>query len=217
MGASLFIFDLDGTLVDSREDLTAAVNLMRREFGLEPLSVETVTGFVGDGVRALVERALQDAPRVDRDAALAVQRRHYAAHLADRTRPYPGVCPGLAALRSAGHRLAVATNKPQEMAERVLAALGMSAFFHTVLGGGTLPFLKPHPGVVEEILRRTGASREWSWMVGDHWTDLETARRAGIRSVFFRYGIGQPGEHPPDLSFESFDDFVRHFLKGNAT
>jgi len=211
---SLFIFDLDGTLVDSTEDLTTAVNLMRGEFGLAPLARETVAGFVGDGVHALVERALQDAPSVDRETALAAQRRHYSLHLADHTRPYPGVMKGLAALRSAGHRLAVATNKPQEMADRVLVAMGMSDFFHTVIGGGTLPYLKPHPGVVEEILRRTGMSRERAWMVGDHWTDLETARQAGIRSVFLRYGIGRPGEHPPDLVFDTFDEFVRHVLKG---
>lgn len=213
MGASLFIFDLDGTLVDSTDDLALAVNLMRRDFGLSPLSRETVAGYVGEGVRVLVDRALSDAPHVDREAALALQHRHYAAHLTDHTRPYPGVREGLEALRAAGHVLAVATNKPMEMAERLLKGLRMWDSFAVVLGGGVLSHLKPHPAVVEEILRRTGIGRDRAWMVGDHWTDLETARGAGLRSIFFRYGIGQQGEHRPDRVFDTFSDFVQQVLQ----
>ncbi len=211
MSRILFIFDLDGTLVDSAGDLTTAVNLTRAEFGLGPISVETVAGYVGDGVRLLMARALRELPGVDLDRAVAAQKAHYLAHLCEKTRPYPGVEAGLARLQTQGHALAVATNKPVELTETLLTALGLRPRFDAVLGGGSVPDLKPHPAMLEAIMARLGFGRSDTWMVGDNWTDLESARRAGVRAALMRYGMGDPGLESPDLEFGAFGDFTACF------
>lgn len=207
----LFIFDLDGTLVDSAGDLATAVNLTRAGFGLGPIPVETVAGYVGDGIRMLMTRALQELPGADLDRAVNLQKSHYLDHLCEKTRPYPGVEEGLARLQERGHALAVATNKPADVTERLLQALGLRSRFSAVCGGGSVPELKPHPAMLEAILNRLGFARSDAWMVGDNRTDLESARRAAISSVLMRYGIGDPGPEKPDLSFATFPEFVNYF------
>ncbi len=214
MASQLFIFDLDGTLVDSVGDLATAVNLTRAEYGLGPVSIQTVAGYVGDGIRVLMERALQDKPDADLDQAVRFQKRHYLAHLCEKTRPYEGVPEGLARLRACGHVLAIATNKPADMTETLLQALGLRPLFEAVYGGGSVPELKPDPAMLEGIMGRLGFGKTDSWMVGDNRTDLEAARRAGIRSVLMAYGIGDPGPEKPHLTFESFGDFVECMMRG---
>ncbi len=214
MASRLFIFDLDGTLVDSVGDLATAVNLTRAEFGLGPVSVQTVAGFVGDGIRMLMVRALQDKPDADIDRAVRLQKSHYLAHLCEKTRPYEGVTEGLMRLRSGGNKLAVATNKPSDVTETLLNALGLRSLFDAVYGGGSVPDLKPHPAMLEAIMSRLGYGRAESWMVGDNRTDLEAARRAGVRSVLMSYGIGDPGPEKPDLVFQTFGAFVDHMASG---
>lgn len=213
MGRLLFIFDLDGTLLDTVEDLAAAVNLARGHFGLAPLPVQTVSGYVGDGVRTLMARALEGS-EADLDEAVALQRTYYLQHLCDRTRPYPGVPEGLRSLREAGHVLAVATNKAAEATRVLLARFGLASCFHDVLGGGSVPNLKPHPQMLEVIMRSAGIPPTLTWMVGDHRTDLESARRAGVRSVYLSYGIGNTGAEQPTLKAASFPEFVDLFLSG---
>ncbi|HEU5394282.1 MAG TPA: HAD hydrolase-like protein, partial [Candidatus Methylomirabilis sp.] len=132
----LVIFDLDGTLVDSRQDLTASVNHAVGRLGLLPLSLETVAGFVGDGVGPLLTRALTaargSADEAEVEAGLRAFREHYGLHLLDATRPYPGVPEALQAL---GHKaMAVATNKPRAYAQTILAGLGLHHHFRLVLG-----------------------------------------------------------------------------------
>ena len=212
MGRTLFIFDLDGTLVDSAGDLAAAVNRTRADFGLAPIPADTVAGYVGDGITMLMTRALSDCPGMDIERAVRVQKAHYMAHLCDSTRPYTGVEEGLRRLRAHGHPLAVATNKPVDMTEILLKELRLRPLFDAVCGGGSVPDLKPHPAMLEAIMARLGCGREETWMVGDNRTDLESARRAGVRSVFMRYGIGEAGPEKPDLTFETFDEFVTCFL-----
>ncbi len=216
MVPQLFIFDLDGTLVDSVGDLATAVNLTRAEFELGPLSVQAVAGFVGDGIRVLMERALQDKPGADIDRAVRLQKRYYLAHLCEKTRPYDGVPEGLARLRAEGHQLALATNKPTDVTEILLKALGLRPLFDAVYGGGSVPDLKPHPAMLEAIMGRLGFEKAASWMVGDNRTDLEAARRAGIRSVLMAYGFGNPEPEKPDFIFETFGDFVTYVLEGKS-
>ncbi len=211
MPRRLFIFDLDGTLVDSAADLATAVNLTRAEFGLGPISGTTVTGYVGDGIRMLMVRALQDCPDADIDRAVNLQKVYYLAHLCDQTRPYKGVREGLALLRARGHALAVATNKPVDVTETLLADLKMRHLFDAVYGGGSVPELKPHPAMLEAAMTGLGFGQPDSWMVGDNRTDLESARRAGIRSVLMRYGMGRSDPEKPDLAFDTFFEFVTHF------
>ena len=121
--SQLFLFDLDGTLIDSRADLAAATNHMRRRHGLPPLSLDAVSAYVGDGIRMLAFRALEGAP-VDPDLAAREIGAAYAAHLTDQTHAYPGVDAGLRALRGAGHALALVTNKPAPHARRLFDHFG---------------------------------------------------------------------------------------------
>lgn len=212
MARLLFIFDLDGTLIDSVGDLATAVNLTRAEFGLGPVSVDQVAGFVGDGIRLLMTRALNDCPGADIDRAVSLQKTYYLAHLCDKTRPYDGVLEGLKRLRLSGHALAVATNKPVDVTETLLTTLRLRSDFDAVYGGGSVDELKPHPAMLESIMARLGFDRGSSWMAGDNWTDLESGRRAGIRTALMRYGFGDPGREKPDLIVDTFGEFVDYFV-----
>jgi phosphoglycolate phosphatase len=180
----LAIFDLDGTLVDSVEDLAASVNHALRAVGLPPRSLEEIRGFVGEGARLLVERAV--APRAELlEPALAAWWTHYEAHCLDRTRPYPGVG---ALLAGAGRALAVHTNKPGALARRILEGLGLLGHFAVVLGGDEAP-RKPDPAGVRLIQARVGAGPDETVFVGDSRIDLATARAAGVRMVAVTWGL----------------------------
>lgn len=212
----LIIFDLDGTLIDSCRDLAAAVNEMRRHFNLPPLGVETITGYVGNGVGALVSRALQGTG-VNVAEALRIQAPIYRAHIVDQTVLYPGVAAGLSRLRESGHILAVATNKPAEASELILQHFGIRDHFIRVLAGGSFPVLKPEPDMIFDIMAVAGMSPEDSWVVGDNYTDLESARRAGVQSIFVTYGYGDPGNETPTLRCHSFDEVADLFRTSVAS
>jgi len=189
MGTRLAIFDLDGTLVDSVDDLAAAVNHALALVGLPLRSREEVRSFVGDGARVLLERAV--GPRRDRlEEALAAWREHYQAHLLDHTRPYPGIPEALAA---AGRTLAVQTNNPGPMARRILEGLGLLDRFAVVLGGGEAP-AKPDPAGARAILERLGGRPEEAVFVGDSPVDVATARNAGLTFVGVAWGLAPAAE-----------------------
>lgn len=187
----LLIFDLDGTLVDSRLDLAASVNHALRRMGLAPLSVETVAGFVGDGVQALLTRALTAArgaaDPAEVEAGLQVFREHYATHLLDATRAYPGVPEALQAL---GHKaMAIATNKPRTYALAILEGLGLHHQFRLVVGGDSTPHRKPHPAQAEAILSALGLSPASALVVGDSPQDVAMARAVGCGACAVTYGL----------------------------
>jgi phosphoglycolate phosphatase len=183
----LAIFDLDGTLVDSRLDLCLAVNHALREVGLPPRALEEVSSFVGEGAARLVERAV--APRLDlRDAALAAWREHYQSHLLDNTRLYPGLAEVLARARFA---LAVHTNKPGQMAREILRGLGVGDRFAEVVGGDEAP-RKPDPRGTRGILERQGVAPPDAVLVGDSLVDLETARAVPLRFLAAGWGLAGP-------------------------
>lgn len=184
MTARLAIFDLDGTLVDSVDDLAAAVNHALAQVQLPPRTRDEVRSFIGDGARALLERAV--APHRDRlEPALAAWRAHYEAHLLDATRPYPGIPELLAGAR---RPLAVLTNKPVAMAVRILEGLGLSARFQAIVGGGDAP-PKPDPAGARALLARLGVRPEDAVLVGDSTVDAATARNAGIAFVAATWGL----------------------------
>jgi len=185
------LFDLDGTLVDSRADLTLGVNLTRLDLGYPALDAAVVAGYVGDGVRRLLTRALPECPE-RLEEALALNRVHYGRHLLDSTRLYPGAAAALDALAALGFVLGVVTNKPREFTLPILEGLGVAARFGAVVGGGEGGALKPDPAPLLLALERLGASAPGSWMVGDHCTDLEAGRRAGLRRCLCRHGFGEP-------------------------
>jgi phosphoglycolate phosphatase len=206
------IFDLDGTLIDSREDLATGVNLMRGDFGLAPLPLSTVVGYVGDGVHKLCERALKDTGIVLEDA-LPHMRRHYCEHLLDRTVLYPGAAEGLETLRQAGFELAVVTNKPEGPSNTILNGLGVADRFRFIIGGGSKFQLKPDPQALLHIMNETGVAPDRTWMVGDHYTDLESGRRAGAIRVFAGWGFGDPRNEIWDVKADTFADLVRMVLE----
>jgi phosphoglycolate phosphatase len=185
----LAIFDLDGTLVDSLDDLHASVNHALQAVGLPLRTRQEVHGYVGEGARILLERAL--GPEVHLlEPALAAWRAHYEVHCLDRTRPYPGIEPLLA---GAGRVLAVHTNKPGAMARKILAGLGLLPRFAAVTGGDEAP-RKPDPTGVREIMARTGASPAETVFVGDSRVDVATARAAGVAFVAVTWGFASRAE-----------------------
>jgi phosphoglycolate phosphatase len=185
----LAIFDLDGTLVDSLDDLHASVSHALRAVGLPLRSREEVHGYVGEGARMLLERAV--APRTDLlEPALAAWRAHYEVHCLDHTRLYPGLEPLLA---GAGRVLAVHTNKPGAMARRILAGLGVLPRFAAVTGGDEAP-RKPDPAGAREIMAGAGASPAETVFVGDSRVDLATARAAGVAFVAVTWGFASRAE-----------------------
>ena len=211
----LVICDLDGTLADTRADLAAAVNALRAEYGLGPLTVATVTGYVGEGVAKLIERALAGHPHDPVDAAARMER-HYHDNLLVHTALYPTVRDGLDRLHGAGWRLAVVTNKPAVATRKLLAALGIADLLAVILGGGDAP-LKPDPGGLLMAMERTGVPPERAWMIGDNWTDLAAGRNAGIPRCFARYGFGRLKDESFDLAVDRFADFTDHVLSNSST
>jgi phosphoglycolate phosphatase len=178
------ILDLDGTVLDTLDDLVSSVNAALAEVGLPPRPRDTIRQLVGEGARRLVSRAV--APREDLvEPALAAWWRHYEAHLLDRTRPYPGVPEALA---QAGRTLAIHTNKPGRLARRILDGLGLSPRFAEVLGGDEAP-RKPNPAGTLGLLARLGARPEDAIFVGDSRVDVETARNAGLPMVAVTWGF----------------------------
>ena len=185
----LAVFDLDGTLVDSVDDLHVSVNHALAVVGLPPRTREEVRGFVGEGARVLLERAV--APRAELvEAALAAWRAHYAEHCLDRTVAYPGI-PAL--LAGAGRVLAVHTNKPGAMARKILAGLGLLPRFAAVLGGDEAP-RKPDPAGLVALMARAGATPAETVFVGDSRHDVETARAAGVAMVAVTWGLATRDE-----------------------
>ena len=180
----LAIFDLDGTLVDSVEDLAAAVNHALGVVGLPLRTVAEVRGFVGEGARLLLERSVGPHPEL-LEPALEAWGAHYLDHLLDHTRAYPGVAEALA---GAGRTLAVHTNKPGPMARRVLEGLGLLDRFALVVGGDEVA-RKPDPAGVRLIQERTGARPEDTVFVGDSPVDAATARNAGATFLAVTWGL----------------------------
>ena len=213
MKRTALLFDLDGTLVDSLPDLAAAANRLLGELGLKPLGEAEISLMVGDGVAKLVERALAAAgaggvalgPAVERFSAI------YGAGAITRTRPYPGVREGLAALAEAGYSLAVCTNKPARATRAVLDGLGLGRYFAVVLGGDSVATRKPDPGPLIAALDRLGIAPGDAAMVGDHRNDVLAARAAGAKAIFARYGYGLAtlGDLAPDAMIERFSDLPR--------
>jgi len=205
------MFDLDGTLIDSRKDIATAVNLMRRDFELKPLPMDTIAGYVGDGTRKLVERALSGF-ETDIEKATRVCAAYYAEHLHDETTLYPDVRENLPKLKAAGYRLAIITNKLKDACVDVLEHFGMLDFFDCVLGAGDTKKLKPDPEPLLLAMRNTQAEPKDSWMIGDHRTDLEAARRAGCQSIFLTHGMGISGNETASKTMNSFGETAAFFL-----
>jgi len=212
----LLMFDLDGTLIDSRKDIATAVNLMRRDFGLESLPMDTIAGYVGDGTRKLVERALSGF-ETDIKKATHICATYYTEHLHDETTLYPNVRESLLKLKAAGYKLAIITNKLKDACVDVLEHFDMLDFFDCVLGAGDTKKLKPDPEPLLLAMKIVRVKPENSWMIGDHRTDLEAARLAGCQSVFLTHGMGVSGNENASKTMNSFSEVTTFFLAKSKT
>jgi phosphoglycolate phosphatase len=183
------VFDLDGTLIDSRRDIATAINRMRAELGRPPLSLAEVVSVVGEGAKLLVDRALGgDVPEPVLERALATYLEHYRQVCLDTTLPYPGIESLLEAV-VARYPLALLSNKGEALSRRILDGLGLSRFFREILGGDSLPTRKPDPAGLLLLARRFEVPPERLLMVGDTWVDAVTARNAGCPFALVEWGF----------------------------
>lgn len=189
----LMVFDLDGTLIDSRRDLATAVNAMLGEMGRSALPGKVVAEYVGDGAGMLVRRALGD-PADEALVEEGVERFLvcYRKHMLDHTFVYDGVLKALERLRLApggARKLAVLTNKPVNPARRICDALGLSGHFFQIYGGNSFQTKKPDPEGLRALMREAGVRPEETVMVGDSVVDVLTARNAASYVIGCRYGL----------------------------
>lgn len=190
MQPTLVIFDLDGTLIDSAPDMHRAVNIMLADMGCAPLSLLEIRSMVGDGASALIARALaaRECMNADPAKALAQFLNHYEAEPTTETRTFQGVPETLERLQAAGLTLTVCTNKPARLTAMILERLGIARFFVRVVAGDTLPFRKPDPRTLLEVIREFGMTKATTVMVGDSEVDAATAYGASIPFVLMTYG-----------------------------
>jgi phosphoglycolate phosphatase len=210
----LVIFDLDGTLIDSRLDLAHAVNAMRAHMGREPLEFELIYSYVGNGAPVLMRRAL--GPEAEVERALQYFLAWYGDHKLDNTCLYPGVGDALDRLRAAGIPLAVLTNKPVRISRAIVEGLGVGGHFFRVYGGNSFPEKKPHPIGVDTLMEESGAERAHTLVVGDSGVDVRTARNAGVPVYGVTYGFAPETfeTDPPDRRFESMGALADCVLGG---
>ena len=205
------VFDLDGTLVDSRRDIAEATNVALRASGRAPLNPSEITGYVGDGARSLLARAARiGESSAEMGPLLAAFLDFYAAHATVHTRLLPGAARVLGRL-SGELPLGLCTNKPRRTTDAVLAGLGLGRFFRVVVAGDDLPQKKPDPRPIERIAEQIGMSTASLVMVGDGPQDVECGRRAGARTVGVEGGM-LPRERliasAPDVLIEKLEDLL---------
>jgi len=197
-------FDLDGTLIDSRADLASSVNHVLRTIGLAERAPETLYGYVGEGARVLVERALGPARRDRFDKGVALFMDYYGTHLLDATVPYPGMVELLDVLAARGVALSVLTNKPVGLSRRILDGLALTSRFIGIIGGDSLPVRKPDPAGLDALRGLTGTARERTLLVGDSSIDVATARAGGVAFCGVAWGLS------PDALFAAAPERVVH-------
>jgi phosphoglycolate phosphatase len=201
------IFDLDGTLIDSKRDLIRSVNAMLAEMGRETLHEDTISGYIGDGAPQLVARALGNgAAEAEHDRALKFFLGYYEEHKMDSTCAYPGVAEALEELR--GFPMAILTNKPVRVSVRILEELGLAKYFRAVYGGNSFETKKPDPLGARKILEELGAAPGEAILIGDSEVDVQTARNAGTLAAAVNYGFGthDRAAYPADVYLDRLTD-----------
>ncbi|NIR50109.1 phosphoglycolate phosphatase [candidate division KSB1 bacterium] len=183
----LLIFDVDGTLVDTRQDLSNSVNYARYKLGLTSLETAEVMQYVGEGVRRLMERSLPESLQPNVDEAISFFREHYREHCLDFSTCYPGVKETLEYFRQ--KRMAVISNKPEEFTRSILKGLGIDSYFALIVGGDSLSKRKPDPEPVQHVLKQLETDPERALMIGDGTTDVESGRQAGTKTCAVTYGF----------------------------
>ena len=204
------VFDLDGTLIDSKMDLVNSVNATLRELKREALPTDVVASYVGSGAPTLLRRSLGGNPSEDDlKRALAFFLVHYEEHKLDETRLYPGVKETLEELKSLP--MSVLTNKPVKISVRILEGLGIAQYFRCVYGGNSFDTKKPDPEGANRILSELGIAASDAAMVGDSEVDVQTARNAGMAAVCVNFGFGthDRDSHPADIYINRFEELAK--------
>lgn len=190
--APTLVFDLDGTLVDTVPDLAAALNRLMGARGLAPFTHPETALMVGDGARALVDRACAARGVVADEAAHTAFLADYTENAAVLTRPFPGIVELLETLRGAGWGMTICTNKPEAPTRALLGALGLAGYFPAIGAGDSFPVKKPDPRHLLSTLHAAGARPADSVMLGDHANDVAAAAGAGLPCIFALWGYGPP-------------------------
>jgi phosphoglycolate phosphatase len=202
------VFDLDGTLIDTAPDLIDTLNIILTHEGLPAIPYATARNMIGGGAKVLIERALAAEGRAadEIDGLYKAFIAHYAAHIADRSRPFPKLEATLEGLTAAGHRLAVCTNKLEWLSVRLLQTLKLAQHFAAVCGQDTFGVQKPDPEVFRRTVLRAGGEPARAVMVGDSGTDIRTARAAKVPVVAVDFGYTEVpiGTFDPDRIISSF-------------
>jgi len=214
---NLLIFDLDGTLVDSKLDLVHSVNAARGLMNLGPISEALVSSYVGNGVAVLMRRALgPEASEAEVQRAIEFFLGYYREHMLDNTRLYPSVKEGLDRMLESGAQMAVLTNKPVRFSRAIVEGLGLGGHFFQVYGGNSFDQKKPDPIGIEKLLEESGVSRERTIMVGDSGVDIRTARNAQVKACGVSYGF-QPEsfeQDPPDIVVGDMNQLADYVVAG---
>jgi phosphoglycolate phosphatase len=203
----LVIFDLDGTLIDSRLDLVHSVNAALRHIGRAALPDDVIASYVGDGAPVLIQRALGgdtvDEALVRKGLEFFLS--YYREHKLDHTTVYPGIAESLAAIQNSANgtprKMAVLSNKPVKPSQAIVEALGLRKFFSQVYGGNSFATKKPDPEGALRLLQESGVRAEHAVIVGDSHTDVETGRNAGLWTIGVTYGFAPHtlADAPPDI------------------
>ena len=213
---NLLIFDLDGTLIDSKLDLVHSVNAARALMDLAPISEEVVASYVGNGAPVLIRRALgPSATEAEVERALKYFLKYYREHMLDHTRLYLGVKEALDRLLESGIKMAVLTNKPVRFSRSLVEGLGLHGHFFQVYGGNSFDQKKPHPVGVRTLLEESGVARDRAMMVGDSGVDIRTARNADVKACGVTYGFQPEGflEDPPDILVDNLSQLADYVLE----
>jgi phosphoglycolate phosphatase len=212
MNGATIVFDLDGTLIDTAPDLIDTLNIVFAREGLPPVPYETARTLIGGGARAMIVRGLEAEGRTVLPAELERLFRdflaHYSEHIADRSRPFPGLTDALDALAANGSRLAVCTNKLEHLSVLLLKQLGLAHRFAVICGQDTFGVQKPDPEVLRRTIAAAGGTLRNAIMIGDSLTDIRTARAADVPviAVDFGYTDRPVSELGPDRIISRFTD-----------
>ena len=211
----LLIFDLDGTLIDSKMDLTLSVNATLQHLGRLPLDQETIFSYVGQGAQTLIRRVVGEAADPSEiTRGLEFFLAYYREHKLDHTRLYPGARQTLEQLANGHHgvsrTLAVLTNKPERVSREIIDALGIGPMFRFVYGGNTFETKKPDPAGLYQLLENTAVDCRAAMIVGDSDVDIQTGVNAGVWTCGVTYGFGTLGveSSPPDLVIHSLPELA---------